>query len=943
LVFEQNMNDSGPTTAGSIIARLKMDRDQWIADMAKTKEDARELGALRPTIRIDVDTAGAMAQIEALRVAAERAGVVSPGVSAVSGPSAGTAAKVDAVAAAERRLAAAVSAADTAYARAELAQMRLNETREKGVNEGARLAAAELAATEAVKRLDAANEKATLSEAALTAAQDKAARAALEKAAAEETAAGSTVKANEANKTSASRMGLITGAVALLLPLLVPVAAGAVGIAGAMTMMGVSGVLAVVGIKREMEQGTETGKAYQDGLVGLRQDMNQLAQTSAVNMLSSFRQVVGDTADAMPLLNRETAEFTGMLGRSGGNLFSGSINGLRVMEPLLLTAGLYVERLTRQFDQWTQNGGLQKFSSYALMVLPNVEQVLGALASAIMHILEALAPLGQIGMAVLTGISDVINAIPVDVLGSLIGAVTWGMIAFKGWGFIAPMLAKVATGIGLVGTATQIATGPIGWIVAGVSALAAVLAVVMFNTKNAADATQNYTSAVQADTGAIGENVKAAAVKALQDAGALDAAKRLGISAALVTQATLGDTAAKKKLNAELAVINKRLREQSDASTGASGPTLKQAQDVDTLTGALKGQNQGIKDSIAAYNVYQEAMGGTTIATKAQRGAVEANAKAAGVSVSAYLGALAAQSDTKGQLDKTTASMFLQGDAAGLLKQSLDLLNGKTLNAAQAQNQFDSQIANMTAKTTAAERALSGNSAAAVKNRGELISLTQAAENNADAFRDNGGSAEDTKQKLIDMKQAIIDNAVAHGENRDEVQKYVDTLYTIPDHIPATKVEIDASEALAQIAKLQAAWTVFANSQAVKISAGQSFNVGVNHDQGHAGGGTIRGLADGGSSGTVYGPGNASSDTAGLFRLANTEEVISNRFGQADRNRVLLKQINAGYTPSSQGNATAQPAPATKTEVHHTWNITTSGDASAAATEVMRRLQMKRA
>jgi hypothetical protein len=315
---------------------------------------------------------------------------------------------------------------------------------------------------------------------------------------------------------------------------------------------------------------------------------------------------------------------------------------------------------------------------------------------------------------------------------------------------------------------------------------------------------------------------------------------------------------------------------------------------------------------------------------------VEANAKAAGVSVSAYLAATASQGDTKAQLERTTAAMYLQGDAAGLLRQQLDLLNGKTLNAAQAQNQFDSQIANMTAKTSAAERALSGNSAAAVKNRGELISLTQAAENNAQAFRDNGGSAEDTRQKLIDMKQAIEDNAVAHGENRDEVHKYLDELFKIPDKIPPTKIEVDAADALAKVKELQD-WLSHLHAAPVHIAVGPGGSGG--QVSGKANGGTVGQLADGGTSGTVIGPGNASSDTAGLYRLANTEEVISNQFGQADRNRVLLKQINAGYTPSSQGHTPPPPAPVEKTLVNH-WNITTSGDAVAAVKDGIRHMSL---
>lgn len=928
------MADSGPTTAGSIIARLKMDRDQWIADMAKTKEDAREIGSLRPTIRIDVDTAGAMAQLEALRAATVRAGAVSAGGSPMVGPSAGTVAKVEAVTAAERRLAAAVSAADSAYARAELAQLRLNETREKGVKEGARLAAAELAASEALKRLDAANEKATLSEAALTAAQNKAVAAALKKAAAEETAAGATVKANEANKTSANRMGLIVSAVALLLPLLVPVAAGAVGIAGALTLMGGAGVAAVVGIKREMEQGTATGKEYSDGLLTLRQNANQLAQTGAVNMLRSFRSVTGDINGAMPLLNRQVGLFTNILGTSGGNLFSGSINGLRVMEPLLLTAGVYVQRLTRQFNEWTQNGGLEKFSSYALANLPMVERTLGALATMIMHILEALAPLGEVGMVVLTAISNGINGIPVETLGALIGAVTWGALAFKAWGFIAPMLALIAEKMIGVGVATTIATGPIGWIVAGLAALVAVISVVTISTQNATKAQVDYTNAIREDTGAIGENVRAQAAKNLQDVGAFANAKQLGISTKDLTSAVLGETSGRKALAEASKRVNDAYAETHKSSVIAGADNQKAAAQatqnrawMKILNQQIRDQSDSMKDQIDKYNQLQLAIGGTTIATKAQRDAVEANAKAAGVSVSAYLGAMAAQGDTKAQLEKTTAAMYLQGDAAGLLKQQLDLLNGKTLNAAQAQNQFDSQLANMSDHMDAsgkqidrANTLLEGNTAAAVKNRGELISLTQAAENNAQAFRDNGGSVEDTRQKLIDMKQAIIDNAVAHGEDRDQVQQYVDTLFKIPDKIPPTKLEIDTAAAQAAMEAFFKRW----NGAAINLTATGSAKLG-SGILGHAGGGTIGG------------EGSGTSDS-NLIWASKGEEMT--RAVRAGMYRPMLKAINNGspadVAAQASKLATGQSNGMSAPIVNH-WNIRQNASPTAVAYEVQRR------
>lgn len=941
------MPDSGPTTTGSIVAKLSMDRAVWLADKEKTQADAREIGALNPKVRIDVDTAAAMAQLEALRVAAQRAGAVNTSTSLPAGPSAGAAARVDAVAAAERRLAASVSAADSAYARAQLAQLRLDEVREKGITTGSRLAAAELAVTEAMKRLDAANEKASLSETALTAAQEKAARAAVEKAAAEEAAANATVQANEANKTSVTRMGLITSAIGLLLPLLVPVAAGAIGIAGALTMMGAAGVLAVVGIRREMQQGTEAGNAYRDGLVGMRQDMNQLAQTSALNMLSSFRRVAGDLSGAMPMLNREVGEFSGILGRSGANLFEGGINGLRVLEPLLLSAGVYVERLTRQFDAWTQNGGLQKFAGYAITVLPQVEHVLGALATAVMHILEALAPLGQVGMAVLTGISDGINGIPVEVLGSLIGAVTWGMLAFKAWGFIAPMLSGIASAMGAVGAATTIATGPIGWVVAGLAALAAIVSVATLSTQNATQAQRDYTTAIQEDTGAIGENVRAQAAKNLQDVGAFANAKQLGISTKDLTSAVLGEASGREALADATKRVNEAYAETHKAGVVLGADNQKAAEQatqnsawMKILNGQIRDQSAAMKDQIGGYNQLQTAIGGTTIATSAQREAVEANARAAGVSVEAYLGATSSQADLAKKAEIATANFYKENDAAGLLKVALDLLNGKAISAASAQNQFDSQLANMSTHMDAAGKTinradtlLEGMTASAVRNRRELINLTTAAQANAQAFRDSGGSAEDTRLKLIDMKQSIIDNAVAHGEDAAAVQAYMDKLFQIPASVPPTKVEVDAAAALAKIQEVKDNLAgLHDKSVAVQVNTfmhvfgvpgGQSAPPFTNGD-GSATGGTI-GYDDGG---TVAGPGSSKSDSV-VTRLSRGEEVVQEPF--ASMYRPLLKAINAGTLPAGMVPAQATTsAPATMpvsksqvTHIHH-WTVNTN-------------------
>lgn len=805
------MSESGPTTVGSIVGKLKMDRDQWVAAVAATKAEIRDLESSDPDIRIDTNAKSVMVQLAEARAAADALGG---------------------------------------------AQEDLGRKTRRTADE--------------------------------------------------------TIRANEANRTSVTRVGAIATAVALLVPLLTPVGAAAIGVGGALLGMGTAGVLALYGIHREMQQGTVVGGAFRDGIDSLKGSMGTLASTAAVNMLSSFRRVVAETRDALPGLNTQVGQFSSLLGRSGANLFTGTLNSLRVLNPLLMTAGVYVLRLTEGFQAWTQGSGIEDFGEYALAALPQVTDVLGKLASMVLHILEALAPLGTIGLAVLAGVSDVINGIPVEILSQLIVTLTWGAIAFKAWGFVAPMLATIATSMGAVGAATTIATGPIGWVVAGLAALAGVLATIIVSNQGAAKATMEYTAAVEADSGAIGENTRLKVAQKLADNGVLEAAKKLGASLEDVTGATLGQADSMKALSlytraadGDVDALNQVMKETGLNHYEVAGL-------LNTMVVGFRNESAAVVASAESYELRTEAMETTTTATRAQQAADEAAAGALGISVGALQAARSGQEGMESSTAKATAEMYLQGDAAGLLRQALDVLNGKQLSAAEAQNQFESQLVRLPQFTDEASAALSGMSQAAVDNRGSLLDLIQSSQNSALALRDQGASSDEVKQKMIDGRQAIIDQAVANGMNRDEVTRYIEELYKIPDQIPKTKIEVDTATAEAQLQTFLAnvsnrvAWVqVKASLPDLNGSASGSGRPGV------ANGGTIPGLAGGGSGGTVLGPGNAHSDTAGLFRLAHGEEVVSDRFGQATRNRSLLKAINAGYTPApAAGFATRAVQPA---------------------------------
>jgi hypothetical protein len=319
--------------------------------------------------------------------------------------------------------------------------------------------------------------------------------------------------------------------------------------------------------------------------------------------------------------------------------------------------------------------------------------------------------------------------------------------------------------------------------------------------------TQDYTQALKDDNDAIGEHVRLQAAKALADSGAFDAARQLGIAQVTLTSAAMGNAdalnsvstavdAAKGKITAMKAPTEGQSIAMTTAGTAAKG--LNNA--IDTVTGAV-GSN------IAAINRGKQANTDIAVATDAHSIAVQQLAARYGMSVSAYQAATGATKQQAASATAAAQAMFLEGDAAGLLKNALDKVNGKAISAAQAQNAFDSAIANSDKHVNAAGKtinrasaSLDGFSSAAVQNRVELVSQVTSLEGVAEAMRNNGATTDATRKKMIDMRTQIINNAVAHGEDKDAVTRYIDSLLKIPAKIPPTKLEVDDAAAKAEIA-----------------------------------------------------------------------------------------------------------------------------------------------
>lgn len=828
----------GPTTAGSIVGKLRLDKSQWDADKASAKADAAELASLDPTIKVDANVGEALGKLEAVRLA-------------------------------EDRLRNAVNAKVAAQITADAEAARLNSMLSgNAVNLGhvaEQTKVAEKATSEfknSITDVDSALEH-------LNAVQQQYAE--------------STNQVDEANKKSAASSGLalnrtmlIASAIAVLIPMLAPLAGFVVGVGGALAGMGAAGVLAIFGIKTAMEQGTAAGNQFATGIQGLKGDLAELAGTAAAGMLNSFNNAVGQLDAAMPGLNGQISVFAQMLGTTATVTLRGVLNAFQVLNPLFVQAGQYVEQLALGFEKWTSNGGLQSFTAMAMATFPQVAQALGALAMGALNLVQALMPLGTVVLAVLTGIGGLVSLLTTG-LGSAFAPVVAGALAawgaFKLFQMVTPWIEAVSVSLQALGISTELAAGPIGWIVAGISALVAVLGVVAVSQSNATQAANDYAVALQQDNDAIGQNVQALAAKKLHDDGAIASAHELGISTKTLTDAALGNADAQLKVAQVLEAVDKGLGTAGAATGNMTAEQNKQADALLKVKSGLKEQGDALKSASTLQKELADATAGAT-------GASSSLAATYGMSVQNFDAATSAQKQNADQAAATTRQLQLENDAATLLTNAFALLNGTNLSVAQAQTGAAAATNTLADALKQNGLQIDGNSKAAVANQQAMQQKVAADQQSAEAISKQTGSTEAGTKAFAASKIALEQQLAAQGLLNPAIQAYIDKLYAIPPVVP-TKIDMDAADALRRAQELKA-WLDQLTSKTIVVTV-QTNAVGAPAGAGPTN--TVRKYADGG---TVGGPGGPKSDSVAAW-LSTGEEVTPNP--QAGRYRATLKAL----------------------------------------------------
>jgi hypothetical protein len=789
---------SESTNVGTIVANLKIDSSDWIRELDQAERKANSLGRANPRIRVEATgTRQAVTELAAVEVAEKR-----------------------------------VTASSEA-----LARMR--------VQARAVIIGQALAEKESIKpKMD------------FTEWTQRSTEATKSDTGAKEKNADSNRKVDNTAKQAGGSIHLLYSTLALLAPAAVPIAGAAAAGAAALGALGVAGVLAIVGVKEEMEKGTPVGDRYAEGVEQIKAQFKGLAATNAAGTLEGFNRSANILNIYMPSLNRQMGDFSRVTGNVAANGLTGMLGLFTTLDPVMRGFAGYVGELSQRFAAIGQSNGLRSFGDYALAVMPQVMATIESLVRGVGNLIAALSPLGSVGLTTLKVIGDILSGIPTEVLTVLVSGALGAYAAFATWSALIPVIQSF-------GIMLNMSLGPIGLVVAGVGALIGVMVGSAASTKDATAATMGYTAALQRDNGIVAENVRVHTAEQIAKSKAAIEGQKLGLSLDLLTEAAMGNQNAQKLVNGELSRLEGVSKDAKRITEEMGGVNVDQMKKNAALQGSIKtvrdelgNQNSALNEAVAYEKRFNEAKGITGTTLDAQSTKLSALAGMYGTSVTSLAGAEAAEKKAADQLALTTLQMQLQNDAGGLLKMQLDLLAGKSLSFEQAQNAFERQLISSTQSIQTNGVAIEGNSEAAVTNRGNLLNLVTSAQLSAEAFGTMTGKSEDARQKLITQRDAIINNAVANGQNRDAVIRYIDSIMKIPASVPPTKVSVDEASAAAAEARLQQltrARTISIQTQITHAAEANvsdtAFKPGTFAPIAPAKGGLVSYLADGGFAG----------------------------------------------------------------------------------------------
>lgn len=546
-------------------------------------------------------------------------------------------------------------------------------------------------------------------------------------------------------------------------------------------------------------------------------------------------------ADFLHFVETNAPQALDELGRTVGNLTKGLANMWMAFDPVNDDFSTWLLEQSRAFEEWSdglaETEGFQEFVDYIRENGPKVADAMGALGTALVEIVEAIAPLGGPSLKIIETFADVIGAIADSDLGTPIMAGVAALALYNRTLQVTAALQTRLTGStalsgsltagGMFG-ATRTGAGGIKQMTADLRTYGALRTQVLARTTAE---TERMNSALQRSKPALAGLAKGGAVlgglalattelgdsfggtaaqMALMGAGfgpwgaaagaaigtimeLKDANKAFEDSIVSVQQAIeSGDVAGGK---AALA------RSGQEAADFASKYDMRTQMRDEGFFGGLKGlvTDSGIDNFKKIKNEVEGLFGDSDVEEHNNE------LRKASEELKTLENSLAAaELAERGMSDSLIATANAAGISSAELQSSIAVINARTTAAAGA---FDAETQWREALKAAGEQAaknnagIQGSSDAALENRAALAQLRDAWINQRDAMVENGESADAVQKRYKVARRAFIDTATAMGVPENAAKQLAQKMLAIPDK-KAAKITVEAGGALSTITEV---------------------------------------------------------------------------------------------------------------------------------------------
>lgn len=517
----------------------------------------------------------------------------------------------------------------------------------------------------------------------------------------------------------------------------------------------------LVGLQMIARKGLLPG--VEEGITELLPLLPQL-RLLVFNLASAMGELSADAGEALAgdkwrpffdYIESDGAPLLESFGRSVGNLALILANLTVAFGPLTADFAGGLERMTSSLADWSagleDNAGFQDFVDYIRETGPDVLELLGAIATALVGIVRATAPIGQAVLPVLTELAKVIGIIADSPLGTPFFTAVAAVLAFnRAASLVGATLTRVKTS-GEAAGASLSTSFKLGATIAGLMAL-----------NDAVDQIGG-----KLDDGALARNLEAIGRGSVSDDLAQVGDSLGTVNNGLLQLGNYGE----KAFTGGIKILSVGLL---DFDTSMEKAQAKLRQVDDALASLVESGNADQAAAAFAEFARQGEAQGLSLAEVTK-------------SFPQYQTALANAGAAAKEAEPPTRSFrqILQetGNAAGLTRSELHgLAEAMKEQRSETLAAFDAQIAWRQALNDATEQAkksqagIRGNSKEAIANSQALSQLAGAWNNQSDAVRNNVGRYESAKS-------AFIETAVQMGVNRDRAEQLARSLLAIPNKV----------------------------------------------------------------------------------------------------------------------------------------------------------------